>query len=112
MSTHVIDGTATGRQQLLHLLRDVCNAASALYDKAVINSGSWAERAQPAIKACGILQRGLNSSHPALADELHVLRCEIQIAIAAQAEDEALFSARIERIRDAVQRLQMSGNGL
>lgn len=110
MSTHIIDGSATGRQQLLHLLRDVCNAASGLCDKAVINSGQWAERAQPALKACSILQRGLINSHPALADELHMLGTEIQIALAAQSEDETLFNARVERIREAIDRLQRSGS--
>jgi hypothetical protein len=111
MSDRIIDGGATGRQQLLHLLRDVCNAASVLCDKTVIGSGQWEERAQPAIKACAILQRGLVNSHPAVSDELHMLGTEIQIAIAAQS-DETLFPARIERVRDAIRRLQLSGAAL
>jgi hypothetical protein len=111
MSGHLIDGSATGRQQLLHLLRDLCNAASELCDKSVISSGQWPDRAPPALKACGILQRGLVNSHPELSDQLHMLGTEIQIALAAQS-DEALFAARIQRVRDAIHRIQISGAGL
>jgi hypothetical protein len=111
MSDRFIDGGATGRQQLLHLLRDVCNAASVLCDQTVIKSGQWAERAQPAIKACAILQRGLVNSHPAVSDDLHMLGTEIQIALAAQS-DETLFPARVQRIREAIHRVQLSGSGL
>jgi hypothetical protein len=108
MADHIIDGRVTGRQQLLHLLRDACAGASALCEQHVIASGHWPERAAPAVKACVVLQRGLIQSHPQLADQLHILATEIQIALAAQSDD-ALFAARVARIRDAVRQLQQMG---
>jgi hypothetical protein len=111
MTDRIIDGRATGRQQLLHLLRDVCNGAGALCDYQAIAPGLWQDRAKPALKSCALLQRGLNTSHPQLADELHILATEIQIALAAQ-DDHALFPTRIERIRQAVQRVQQMGAAL
>jgi hypothetical protein len=107
MIDHIIDGRATGRQQLLQLLREVCIGASALCDSAVIATGQWQDRAEPALKSCMLLQRGLISSHPQLADELHLLATEIQIASAAQSDSE-LFAARIQKIKDMVHRLQHS----
>lgn len=108
---HIIDGTATGRQQLLHLLRDVCNGVTALCDSSATASAHWQERAGPAIKACAALQRGLIKSHPQLADQLHIIAAEIQIALAAQS-DHALFAARVQKIRDAVLHLQRLGSEL
>jgi hypothetical protein len=108
MTDHIIDGRATGRQQLLQLLRDACASAAMLCDSAVIASGQWQDRARPAIKSCAMLQRGLINSHPQLADELHILATEIQIALAAQPHD-ALFAERIQKIRDAILRVQQSG---
>lgn len=108
MTDRIIDGRATGRQQLLQLLRDVCASAATLCDNAVITSGQWQDRAKPAIRSCGMLQRGLINSHPQLADELHLLAIEIQIALAAQSHD-ALFAERIQKIKDAILRVQQSG---
>jgi hypothetical protein len=107
MTDHIIDGHAIGRQQLLQMLREVCISASALCDSAVIASGQWQDRAGPAVKSCFILQRGLISSHPQLADELHLLATEIQIALAAQSDNE-VFAARIQKIKDTIHRLQQS----
>ena len=111
MTEHIIDGRATGRQQLLHMLRDICSGASALCEYQALTPGLWQDRAKPAIKSCAALQRGLAKSHPQLADELHILATEIQIALAAQ-DDQALFSARVQRVREAIQRLQQMGAGL
>lgn len=108
MTEHIIDGRATGRQQLLHLLRDACSGAGDLCEKPVIASGHWPERADSALKACALLQRGLIQSHPRLADQLHILAAKIQIALAAQS-DEALFATRIPHIREAVRQLQHMG---
>jgi hypothetical protein len=108
MPDHIIDGRATGRQQLLHLLREVCDAAGVLCEPAILTSGIWQDRAAAAIRSCTILQRGLYNSHPQLADELHILATEIQIALAAQTHD-ALFAARIDRIRETILHLQQSG---
>lgn len=108
MADHIIDGRATGRQQLLQLLRDVCASASLLCDSALVASGRWQDRAKTAIASCVMLQRGLVGSHPRLADDLHILATEIQIALAAQSDDQ-LFEARIHKIRDAIHRLQQSG---
>jgi hypothetical protein len=108
MTDHIIDGRATGRQQLLHMLRDACAGATALCEQSAIASGHWRERAETAIKACGQLQRGLIQSHPQLADQLHILATEIQIGLAAQS-DEPVFAMRIERIRGAVRTLQRMG---
>lgn len=108
MTEHIIDGRATGRQQLLHMLRDVCHGAGALCEYQALTPGLWQDRAKPAIKSCAMLQRGLARSHPQLADGLHILATEIQIAIAAQ-DDNALFSTRVQRIRDAVKRVQQMG---
>lgn len=108
MTDRIIDGRATGRQQLLQLLREVCTSAATLCDSAVIASGQWQDRAKPAIKSCAMLQRGLINSHPQLADELHLLGAEIQIALAAQSHD-ALFAERIQKIKDAILRVQQSG---
>lgn len=106
---HMIDGRATGRQQLLHMLRDVCNGVAALCDQATATSAHWQDRAKPAIKACAALQRGLIVSHPHLADQLHIVVAEIQIALAAQS-DNALFAARVQKVRDAVLHLQRLGS--
>jgi hypothetical protein len=54
-----------------------------------------------------MLQRGLVNSHPQIADELHILSTEIQIALAAQSH-QPLFAERVQRIRDAILRLQQS----
>lgn len=105
---HIIDGGATGRQQLLHLLREACDGAGTLCEPVVITSGIWQDRAKPAIKSCIALQRGLYKSHPQLADELHLLATEIQIALAAQGDD-TVFAARIDKIRETVLRLQQMG---
>jgi hypothetical protein len=108
MNDHIINGRATARQHLLQLLRDVCNNATALCERDLIKSGQWQARAKPAISACVMLQRGIIGSHPKLSDELHILATEIRIALAAQA-DEALFAARIQKIRDAIRRVQHLG---
>jgi hypothetical protein len=79
-----------------------------LCERDLIKSGQWQARAKPAIGSCVMLQRGVISSHPKLSDELHILATEIQIALAAQA-DEPLFAARIQKIRDAVRRVQHIG---
>jgi hypothetical protein len=54
-----------------------------------------------------MLHRGLVSSHPQIADELHILSTEIQIALAAQPHH-ALFAERLQRIHDSILRLQQS----
>jgi hypothetical protein len=108
MSEHVIDGRATGRQQILQMLRDVCAAGSALCEQQAIASARWPERAESAVRACALLQRGMIRSHPQLADALHLLSAEIQIALAAQSDD-TIFAARIPRIREAVRYLQQTG---
>ncbi|MGD9922602.1 MAG: hypothetical protein AB7V13_14345 [Pseudorhodoplanes sp.] len=110
MTDRIIDGSATGRQQLLHMLRDVCKSAAPVCEAAP-SPALWKDRAEAAIKACTKLQRGLFTSHPQLADELNFLAAEIQIALAAQS-DEPLFAARIQRIRAAIHRLQQVGAGL
>ena len=107
MTGHIIDGSATSRQHLLQLVRDVCANATALGGRDLIESGQWQDRAKAAIKSCVALQRGLISSHPKLADELHLLATEIQIALAAQSHD-ALFAARVEKIQAAIRRVQQS----
>jgi hypothetical protein len=103
----IINGRVTSRQQLVQMLRDVCTNAAALSGRDLIGSGRWPDRAEAAIKSCIALQRGLIASHPLLADELHILATEIQIALAAQSHD-ALFAARIEKIQAAVRRVQQS----
>jgi hypothetical protein len=110
MTDHGIDGRAIGRQQLLQLVRDACANASALCEDAAISPNEWQHRATSTIKSCGMLQRGLVNSHPQLADELHILSTEIQIALAAQS-DQALFAERIQRVRDSILRLQQSKIG-
>ena len=107
MSDRIIDGSATSRQHLLQLLRDLCTSAAALGGRDVIESGHWQDRAKGVIKSCVLLQRGLIGSHPSVADELHLLATEIQIALAAQSHD-ALFAARIERVQAAIRRVQQS----
>lgn len=107
MTERTFDGRAIGRQQLLQLLRDVCVSASALCDGVPISPSLWQDRAKSAIKSCGMLQRGLVNSHPQLADELHILSTEIQIALAAQSH-EPLFAERVQRIRVVTLRLQQS----
>jgi len=54
-----------------------------------------------------MLHRGLINSHPPIADELHILSTEIQIALAAQSH-QSLFDERLQRIRDSILRLQQS----
>lgn len=107
MSERIIDGRSIGRQQLLQLLRDACAGAGALCGDSTISPGLWQDRAKSAIKSCSMLQRGLFNSHPQLADDLHILATEIQIALAAQSH-EALFAERVQRIRGAILRLQQS----
>jgi len=104
----IINGRVIGRQQLLQMLRDVCTSATTLCESDLIKSGQWRHRAQPTFNSCIRLQRGIIGSHPKLADELYVLAAEIQIALAAQA-DASLFAARIQKIRDAVRRVQQLG---
>lgn len=111
MTQHIIDGSATARQQLLQMLRDVCIGCATLCDNSAATPELWQERAKNAIKACMTLQRGLIRSHPALADELHMLATHIQIAIAAQS-DEALHRARVEKVRDAVVHLHQTGSSI
>lgn len=108
MTDQIIDGRATSRQQLLQMLRGVCDHAAALGQRELLASGQWEDRAKAAIASCVQLQRGLNSSHPNLADHLHILATEIQIAREARPHD-ALFAARIEKIKGAIRRLQQSG---
>jgi hypothetical protein len=108
MTDRIIDGRATSRQHLLQLLRDVCAGATALSGRELVGSGQWQDRATAAVKACTTLQRGLNNSHPNLADQLHILATEIQIALEAQSHD-ALFAARIEKIRAAIRRVEQLG---
>jgi hypothetical protein len=108
MTDHIIDGRVTSRQHLLQLLRGVCTGAAALGERDLLASGQWQDRAKAAISSCVQLQRGLISSHPNLADHLHILATEIQIALEAQSHD-ALFAARIEKIQAAIRRLQQSG---
>lgn len=108
MTDRIIDGRVTGRQHLLQMLREVCAGAAALCDDTAISSAHWQDRAKPAIKSCVLLQRGVIGSHPQLADDLHLLATEIQIALAAQS-DGALFAARVQRIRDAIRRLEQFG---
>ncbi len=103
----IIDGRVTSRQQLLQMLREVCTSAGALSGRDLIDSAQWQDRAKAAIKSCVLLQRGLNASHPHLADELHILATEIEIALAARSHD-ALFAARIDKIQAAVRRVQQS----
>lgn len=105
MTGHIIDGNAIGRQQILQMLRDVCAASTDLCDADVSSDAEWPKRAQAVVKNCMSLQRGLIRSHPRVADDLHLLASEIQIACAAQS-DAAIFSSRIRRIRDAVRRIQ------
>lgn len=107
MTERIMDGRAIGRQQLLQLLRDVCVSANALCDDVPISPGLWEDRAKSAIKSCSRLQRGLVNSHPQVADDLHILSTEIQIALAAQSH-QALFAERVQRIRDAMLRVQQS----
>lgn len=108
MTDHIIDGRVTSRQHLLQLLRGVCTGAAALGERDLLASGQWQDRAKAAISSCVQLQRGLISSHPNLADHLHILATEIQIALAARSHD-ALFAARIEKIHAAIRRVQQSG---
>ncbi len=108
MSDHIIDGRVTSRQHLLQLLRGVCNDAAALDERELLASGQWEGRAKAAISSCVQLQRGLNNSHPNLADQLHILATEIQIALEARSHD-ALFASRIEKIRAAIRRVQQTG---
>lgn len=108
MNDDIINGRAIGRQQLLQVLRDVCTGATALCESDLIKSGQWQHRAKSAFNSCIGLQRGIMGSHPKLADELHILGTEIQIALAAQA-DAPVFAARIQKIRDAVRRVQQLG---
>ena len=108
MNNQTINARPTARQQMLQLLRDVCNGAVALCERELIKSGQWQARAKPALSACIMMHRGVAGSHPKLADELHILAAEIQIALAAQA-DEALFASRILKIREAVRRVQQVG---
>jgi hypothetical protein len=105
MTDHSVNGRAIGRQQLLQLLRDACAIANALCDDPSVSAGQWQDRAGNAIRSCGMLQRGLVNSHPQIADELHILSTEIQIALAAQSH-QALFADRVQRIRDSILRLQ------
>jgi hypothetical protein len=107
MTDRFIDGRVISRQQLLQMLRDVCTSAAELGGRDLVGSGQWQDRAKAAVNACTMLQRGLISSHPHLADELHFLATEIQIALAAQSHD-ALFVARLEKIRAAIRRVQQS----
>jgi hypothetical protein len=107
MMDRVIDGRAIGRQHLLQLIRDACASANVLCSDPSVSASLWQDRARSTIRACGMLQRGLVNSHPHLADELHILVTEIQIALAAQS-DQALFSDRIQRIRGAIERVQQS----
>ncbi len=108
MTDRIIDGRVTSRQHLLQLLRDVCASATALCGRDLIESGQWGDRAKAAFQACAGLQRGLIASHPKLADQLHILAAEIQIALAAQSHD-ALFASRIEKIRAAIRRVERTG---
>jgi hypothetical protein len=108
MNDEIIDGRAVGRQQLLQLLREMCDSALALCERELINSDEWQSRAKLALSSCVMLHRGVLGSHPKLADELHILAAEIQIALAAKG-DEALFAARIQKIRDAIRRVQDTG---
>jgi hypothetical protein len=108
MTDRIIDGRVTSRQHLLQLLRDVCASVTALCGRDLIGSGQWQDRAKAAVKACTTLQRGLIASHPKLADQLHILATEIQIALGSQSHD-ALFASRIEKIRAAIRRVEQSG---
>lgn len=108
MTEHIIDGRVIARQQLLALLRDVCTGAAGLCDNAMVASNQWEDSAKSVSKSCVALQRGLVNSHPQLADELHILSTEIQIAFAARS-DERLFAARLKRIQAATRRLQQFG---
>ncbi|MGV3633621.1 MAG: hypothetical protein ACO1NY_04680 [Pseudorhodoplanes sp.] len=107
MTDHGFEGRATGRQQILHLLREACANASALCENSFVDPSLWRDRAKSAVRSCGMLQRAVVNSHPQLADELHILSTEIQIALAAQPH-QPLFAERVQRIRDAVLRLQQS----
>lgn len=108
MTDQIIDGRVASRQQLLQLLRNVCTGAAALSERELRASGQWEDRAKAAIGSCVQLQRGLNNSHPKLADQLHILATEIQIALEARSHD-ALFAARIEKIGAAIRRVQQTG---
>ena len=108
MTDRIIDGRVTSRQHLLQVLRDVCAGATALCERELVASGQWEDRAKAAISSCAQLQRGLNNSHPKLADQLHILATEIQIALEARPH-EALFAARIEKIRAAIRRVEQLG---
>lgn len=108
MTDHIIDGRVTSRQHLLQLLRGVCTGAAALSERELLASGQWEGRAKAAYQACATLQRGLIASHPKLADQLHMLATEIQIALAAQTHND-LFASRIEKIRAAIRRVEQTG---
>lgn len=103
----IIDGRSIGRQQLFQLLRDACASASTLCNDSEVSPGLWQDRAKSAIRSCSMLQRGLVNSHPQLADELHILATEIQIALAARSH-EPLFAERVQKVRDAILRVQQS----
>lgn len=105
MTDPVIDGRTVGRRQLLQMLRDVCTEGMALCDKTLGASERWKDRADSVIRSCVRLQRGLIGSHPAVADELHMLSTEIQIALAARPH-ESLFAARLQKVKDVLLRLQ------
>lgn len=107
MTDRIIDGRSISRQTLLQLLRGVCTSAAALCGRDLVGSAQWEDRAKETVDECTTLQRGLNASHPKLADELHTLATEIRIALAARPHD-ALFAARIEKIRAAIHRVQQS----
>ena len=108
MNNDIVDGRAIGRQQLLQLLRDVCNNAIALCERDLINSSQWPSRARLTINSCATMQRGVLGSYPKLADELHILATEIHIAVAAKEHDD-LFASRIQKIREAIRRVQQVG---
>jgi hypothetical protein len=107
MTDFIIDGRSIGRQQLLQLLRDVCASAGTLCSDAAVGPALWQDRAKGAIRSCSMLQRGLVNSHPRLADELHILATEIQIALAAQSH-QPLFVERVQKVRDAILRVQQT----
>lgn len=107
MTDYSVDGRAIGRQQLIQLLRDACANASVLCEGPPVSPALWQDRARNAIRSCRMLYRGLVNSHPPIADELHILSTEIQIALAAQSH-QSLFDERLQRIRNSILRLQQS----
>lgn len=101
-------GIAFDRQVLIQIIRDICQSATELTKVRQHDAERAKSRATSIIQACLTAHRKIVRSHPELADELHILANEVQIALLFRLDD-PVIEDRMRKIGEAIKRVQSAG---